>query len=589
MAEKPDLENGGSCNSGDEGIDTTEPVDDIEGNESGEPVVDKTEEIDTSGSNDNIEENTSSTSNHEEKPIGEITEEVVMEEKIETGREEDGDLQEEEENIESKTPLKEDQEKSSREILLEKRCSLTHTPDIGRVLDKEAAKASGEVHEFQKVKSELKAVEEPQVAELKISQTHEGVGGETGRSENHFLQSNVTKSDFEEVTTDTPEEEEEEEVAETILELTLAPSPMIMELTPAPVEMVKDSKVREKEKGGAAAGNASKAKNEKNGSRGKNKKGKKEDTDKKKTAGSNGVLKRQAPDMIKEAAPTNSQAAGKAGKAGKAGSPTRKAVGGKENQGDGKQARSKTRIRERTLERDDMLGTKKGEAGQKKVSVGSNKDQEEGGLMRPTKAWLNHLGDQQANPPPPRSPSPRRRPSRSSAQSSKPPAGSEAEAAPRRSSSVRGKTPKPDGRRASSATGAKNAVEASNEDDGKGAVKSAKSPRKKTSKSPPPVPPKPSAGPGTEEGVVEETISAGEAIIKFETESATFAAVSGQETAASCKESKEGKSKMSKENDIKSKKKTDASQGDDNQERGIKGATTENASGEFELMHASVK
>merc|ERR1719391_1745592 len=102
--------------------------------------------------------------------------------------------------------------------------------------------------------------------------------------------------------------------------------------------------------------------------------------------------------MIKEAAPTNSQAAGKAGKAGtagEAGSPTRKGVGGKENQGDGKQARSKTRIRERTLERDDMLGTKKGEVGQKKVSVGSNKDQEvvEGGLMRPTKAWLNHLGD----------------------------------------------------------------------------------------------------------------------------------------------------------------------------------------------------
>merc|ERR1719175_37060 len=242
---------------------------------------------------------------------------------------------------------------------------------------------------------------------------------------------------------------------------------MIMELTPAPLEMVKDSKVREKEKGGAGAGSASKAKNEKNASRGKNKKGKKEDTDKKKRAGSNGVLKRQAPDMIKEAAPTNSQAAGKAGKAG---SPTRKVVGGKENQGDGKQARSKTRIRERTLERDDMLGTKKGEAGQKKVSIGSNKDQEEGGLMRPTKAWLNHLGDQQANPPPPRSPSPRRRPSRSSAQSSKPPAGSEAEAAPRRSSSLRGKTPKPDGRRASSATGAKNAVEASNEDDGKGAV-----------------------------------------------------------------------------------------------------------------------
>ena len=80
---------------------------------------------------------------------------------------------------------------------------------------------------------------------------------------------------------------------------------------------------------------------------------------------------------------------------------------------------------------------------------------------------------------------------------------------------------------------------------------------------------------------MEETISAGEAIIKFETESATFAAVSGQETAtANCKESKgEGKSKTSKESDIKSRKKTDASQGD-NQEKGIEEATTENAAGE---------
>merc|ERR1711990_746496 len=253
VAEKPDLENGGSCNSGDEGIDTTEPVDDIEGNESGEPVG-KTEDIDECGSNDKIEENTSSTSNHEEKPTGETTdqeEKVVVDEKIETGTEEDGATQEQEGNIESTTPLMEGQEKISREILLEKRCSLTHTPDIGRVLDKEAAKASGEVHEFQKVKSELMAVEEPQVAELKISQTHEGVSGETGRSENHFLPSDITESDFEGVTKDAAEEEEEEEVkveevAETTIELTLAPSPMIMDLTPAPVEFVKDIEPTEK-------------------------------------------------------------------------------------------------------------------------------------------------------------------------------------------------------------------------------------------------------------------------------------------------------------------------------------------------------
>merc|ERR1719278_2578875 len=128
-----------------------------------------------------------------------------------------------------------------------------------------------------------------------------------------------------------------------------------MDLTPAPVEMVKESKVTEKKEGEkgnkAGAESASKGKNEKNAMRGKNKKGKKEDTDKKKTAGSNGAVKRQAPDIIKEAVATNGQGGGKSGKAG---SPTRKVIGGKENQGDGKQASSKARIRERTLERDEM-------------------------------------------------------------------------------------------------------------------------------------------------------------------------------------------------------------------------------------------
>merc|ERR1712037_245239 len=137
--------------------------------------------------------------------------EETMDETIEGETGEIEATEKQEENAESTTTLMEEQEKSSREILLEKRCSLTHTPDIARVLDKEAAKAQGEVYEFQKVKSELKAVEDQQVAELKISQTHEGVTEETGRSENHSLQSNVTKSDFEEVTTDAPEEEEEEE------------------------------------------------------------------------------------------------------------------------------------------------------------------------------------------------------------------------------------------------------------------------------------------------------------------------------------------------------------------------------------------
>merc|ERR1711971_338205 len=194
----------------------------IEGIEPGnEPVVGKTEGIDNSGSNDKIEENGSSATNDEEEPMGEIADDKREElvETVESEKEEKEATEEQEENAEETKPLMKESEKSSREILLEKRCSLTHTPDIGRVLDKEAAKASAkEVHEFQKVKSELKKAGDDEqqqvVAELKISRTHEGVSGdETGRSENHFLQSDVTKSDFEEVTTDILKEKKEEEVA----------------------------------------------------------------------------------------------------------------------------------------------------------------------------------------------------------------------------------------------------------------------------------------------------------------------------------------------------------------------------------------
>merc|ERR1712226_853409 len=302
VAGKPDLENGGSCNSGDEGIDTTEPVDEIDGNETDEHVGETQEnDNDTSGSNDKIEENGSSDLNPEEEPVDEIAdqEEELVDETIKTGTEEDM----EEENGDNTTPVMEEQEKNPREILLEKRCSLTHTPDIGRVLDREAGKASGEVHEFQKVKNELKALEEPQVAELKISQTHEGVSGETGQSENHFLPSDITESDFEEVTKDAAEEEEVEEVAETTIELTLAPSPMIMDLTPAPVEFVKDTEPTEKNGGKDVnmkqEGEIPKqTRDGKNALRAKNKKNQKEDTDKKKTGG----VKRQVPDTNKEGA-----------------------------------------------------------------------------------------------------------------------------------------------------------------------------------------------------------------------------------------------------------------------------------------------
>merc|ERR1712012_905922 len=118
-------------------------------------------------------------------------------------------------------------EKKPRDILLEKRCSLTHTAGIDRVLDKEAAKVTkvvnGEVHEFQKVKSELKAVDD-QVAGLTVSQENEDV--ETDQTEKHTLQTDVTQNGPEEVSAVAVEDEEqvveEEEVGETVIELTLA-------------------------------------------------------------------------------------------------------------------------------------------------------------------------------------------------------------------------------------------------------------------------------------------------------------------------------------------------------------------------------
>merc|ERR1712012_1334169 len=469
-------------------------------------------------------------------------------------------------------------EKKPRDILLEKRCSLTHTAGIDRVLDKEAAKVTkvvnGEVHEFQRVKSELKAVDD-QVAGLTVPQENGDV--QTDQTEKHTLQSNATQYGPEEVSAVAVEdeeqlvEEEEEEVGETVIELTLAPGPMIMELAPAPVEISTQPKSVTK-KGGAKNGSIESkevlTRNKKNG------KCKKEE----------GEVKKQADDNSKEAVVANGHGNDKARKSG--GSPTRKV--GKENKANVKAAKatqsSKSRIRERTLERDEMLGTKKGESAQKKASVGSNKDPHEvvvveGGLMRPTKAWLNHLGDQQTQAHPPRSPSPRRRPSRASTQQgSKPPLpGADGEAGlARRSSSARGKTPKPDNGRASSANSTKSTAEASIENGTKKVSQTirAKSPKKKTNPNPPPVPPKPSTG--TEEGVVEETLSAGEAIIKFETESANFAAVNGHETLANG--SKEESMKANNVSDVKSKKKSEVIQAD-NQDKSKEETTVENSAG----------
>merc|ERR1712223_460182 len=437
VAAKPDPENGGSCNSGDEGIDTTEPVDDIEGTEmSNEPAGDVSES-DPSVPDEKIEGNDIQDEKQQDQEKQGVIEDDTVQEEV---KEED------------EFPEEQESEKKPRDILLEKRCSLTHTAGIDRVLDKEAAKVTkvvnGEVHEFQKVKSELKAVDD-QVAGLTVSQENGDV--ETDQTEKHTLQSDVTQNGPEEVSAVAVEdeeqvvEEEEEEVGETVIELTLAPGPMIMELTPAPVKISTQPKSVAK-KGAANRGSKQSkevlTKNKKNG------KSKEEE----------GEVKKQSDENGQEAVVANSHGNDKARKSG--GSPTRKV--GKENKADVKAAMatqsSKSRIRERTLERDEMLGTKNGESAQKKASVGSNKDPQEvlvveGGLMRPTKAWLNHLGDQQTQANPPRSPSPRRRPSRASTQSSKPPLpGADGEAGlARRSSSARGKTPKPDNGRASSA------------------------------------------------------------------------------------------------------------------------------------------
>ena len=571
MAAKPDPENGGSCNSGDEGIDTTEPVDDIEGTEtSNEPVGDVSEVV-PSVPDEKIEGNDIQDEKQQDQEKQGVIEDDTVQEEV---KEEDEFPKEQEETFIEE----QESEKKPRDILLEKRCSLTHTAGIDRVLDKEAAKVTkvvnGEVHEFQKVKSELKAVDD-QVAGLTVSQENGDV--ETDQTEMHTLQSDVTQNGPEEVSAVAVEDEEqvveeEEEVGETVIELTLAPGPMIMELTPAPVEISSEPKPLAK-KGGAKKGSKQSkevlTKNKKNG------KSKKEE----------GEVKKQADDNGQEAVViANGHGNDKARKSG--GSPTRKV--GKENKADVKAAKatqsSKSRIRERTLERDEMLGTKNGESAQKKASVGSNKDPQEvvvveGGLMRPTKAWLNHLGDQQTQAHPPRSPSPRRRPSRASTQGSKPSLpGADGEAGlARRNSSARGKTSKPDNGRASSANSTKSAAEASIENGTKVVSQTirAKSPKKKTNPNPPPVPPKPSTG--TEEGVVEETLSAGEAIIKFETESANFAAVNGHETLANG--SKEESMKANNVSDVKSKKKSEVIQAD-NQDKSKEQATLENSAGD---------
>ena len=76
---------------------------------------------------------------------------------------------------------------------------------------------------------------------------------------------------------------------------------------------------------------------------------------------------------------------------------------------------------------------------------------------------------------------------------------------------------------------------------------------------------------------MEETLSAGEAIIKFETESANFAAVNGHETLANG--SKEESMKANNVSDVKSKKISEVIQAD-NQDKSKEQTTLENSAGD---------
>ena len=220
VAAKPDPENGGSCNSGDEGIDTTEPVDDIEGTETSNEPVGDVSESDPSVPDEKIEGNDIQDEKQQDQEKQGVIEDDTVQEEV---KEEDESPKEQDETFIEEQEL----EKKPRDILLEKRCSLTHTAGIDRVLDKEAAKVTkvvnGEVHEFQKVKSELKAVDD-QVAGLTVSQENGDV--QTDQTEKHTLQSNATQYGPEEVSAVAVEDEEqvveeEEEEGEKLVSIKL--------------------------------------------------------------------------------------------------------------------------------------------------------------------------------------------------------------------------------------------------------------------------------------------------------------------------------------------------------------------------------
>jgi len=135
---------------------------------------------------------------------------------------------------------------SVRDILIQKRVSLTHTPDIVRVFDKEFQQASRDVHEFQKVKNELKHVEEQTLSSRKISQA----------SDFCKTQSIVSES-FESTTSCVAQEEEAEalQVLDTVVteaankvRSRAMSKDMIVDLIPGPVVNMQRKSVKEEDK-----------------------------------------------------------------------------------------------------------------------------------------------------------------------------------------------------------------------------------------------------------------------------------------------------------------------------------------------------
>jgi len=135
---------------------------------------------------------------------------------------------------------------SVRDILIQKRVSLTHTPDIVRVFDKDFQQTSRDMHEFQKVKNELKRVEEQAASMRKISQVSD-----------YSKTQNTASESFESTTSCHVQEEEAEalhaldsvvtEAANKVRSRAMSKD-MIVDLIPGPVVNMQRKSVIEEDK-----------------------------------------------------------------------------------------------------------------------------------------------------------------------------------------------------------------------------------------------------------------------------------------------------------------------------------------------------